>query len=912
MRDPLKYNTCPNQPLPSLNWDGKDDTASIRHYLKEVDSLLNQMQEAKTAADEVVSWRTVAIDNLLLALFERSAEDLGKTPSDRGHYTIVAQGGYGRQQLCLHSDIDLLFLHDHLASTDLKKRIEKILYPLWDGGLDIGFAVRTGKECLTLMKQDLTILTSLMDARYLAGDKKHFKAFQKKLWQCFAKRRFRQDFIQRLDQEHEERLRKFGSSVYLLEPNTKDGKGGLRDYHHIIWICQAAFETNDLKSLVKSDWMTLEEYQSLGEAVQFLWQVRNELHRRSARKTDQILVDYQANLATWFGFEDSDRILAAEDFMRSYYRHAAECFRISTKVHRKYLLASRKVSRLMRVRSRRKRLDQHFEVSQHFLSLKTKDLFAKEPAYLMKVFRIIQERGLELGRSVKEAIRENLHLIDEVYIKDPAHTVVFRQMLADPATVLTPLMEMHEVGVLERFLPEFSNLMYRVQHDIYHLYTVDVHSMLAVGELGKLLRGEYESQFPTPSSVARSFKEYDLLAFAILYHDIGKGEGSGHVAKGAPLVRQAAERLGFAPDQVDLLEFLELSHLLMTHLAFRRDLDDPNMILQFAKSMGHEDTLNLLYVQTFCDVKGTNPDALTNWKESLLEYLFLKTRTVLVKGDFSTKRVRETAANLRKDVDLLVAQEFTKEELDHFFHIMPPRYFLTAEAVTIADHLSMWRDLKTEDFIFHHRLLEKEGLNEWTLFTLDVPALFSKICGVLAANNLSIHEAQLNTSNDGLDLYIFKILSAQGHAISDDTKWQKLEQDVKDVIQGRESLKNLLESRLGPTLLKPKTARRFPTKIHIDNDLSAFYTVIDVYAHDRVGLLYHITSALEAMGLYVNISKIATKVDQVTDTFYVRDIFGHKITSQERLQRIRSTMLGVIEGRSTDTTQAKAEAARRA
>jgi [protein-PII] uridylyltransferase len=333
----------------------------------------------------------------------------------------------------------------------------------------------------------------------------------------------------------------------------------------------------------------------------------------------------------------------------------------------------------------------------------------------------------------------------------------------------------------------------------------------------------------------------------------------------------------------------------MTHLAFRRDLDDLSLILEFAQSMGTEENLCLLYILTFCDLKAVSQDALTKWKDSLLEYLFIRTRSVLIKRDFSKENIGEISAKLMENVKILAHDEFSDEEIAHFFNIMPPRYFLTASAVTILDHLDMMRQFQEAPIIFQRRELEKEDLTEWTLITLDTPGLFSKICGILAANGVSISEVYLNTSSEGKHLHIFKVQTAQGTMIRNPEKWETIEKNVKDVLQGTVQLQDLLGNRLRPSLLKPKTARSFPTKVVIHNDLSPFYTIIDIYAHDRVGLLYHITSALTALGLYVDLSKIATKVDQVTDTFYVRDIFGQKVISEKRIEIIRRTLFKVID-----------------
>ncbi len=863
------------------------DPSDIGPYLKKSRALLDQLIVDATPAQQVVAWWTAVIDRLLIDLFKRAGEDFSSL-------AIAAQGGYGRQELCYHSDIDLLFLYSGSKTKSFEDKIKKVLYPLWDHGFDIGVAVRTVGECIRMSKEDVTILSSLMDTRFLAGNRSLFEKFERDFWKCFKSKRFKNAFLERKAAENKERSDKYGTSIYLLEPNLKEGKGGLRDYHYLHWVTQAVLGTKWLETMIAADVLTAEELKTLKEALAFLWSVRNQLHRVAGRRSDQLLLEFQEKVAQAMGFQDSEKILATEDFLRTYYRHTAECSKITAKGIQKLTKAKRETFRLFSGPAPKK-IDSYFHSDQGKLALLKPTLFEEEPDYLLKVFLLMQQEGIEFDQKIRDKITENLGRIDEAFQENPEMGALFRQLFSQPATLLPVLQAMHELRVLDRFLPEFHNLMFRAQHDVYHLYTVDAHSIFAVGEFGKLIRGDYQENYPTPTAVAQNIKRKELLAFAILYHDIGKGEGSGHVKKGAPLIREAGLRLGFSEADVDALEFLELSHLMMTHLAFRRDLDDPSLIRHFARAMQNEELLEYLYVLTFCDVNAVSPDALTDWKETLLEYLFLKAHALLSKGDFTKKRIEEVRNKLHGEVRLLAKDELTDESIDSFFQEMPPRYFLTAEAVTILDHIQMRQGLQKDPIVIRHRNLEKEKLSAWTLYGPNSPELFSKICGVMAANSMNIFEAQLNETKTGEMLVILKVLTAQGKILEDKKKWEQIASDLRDVLTSKQRVENLVTEKLRPSFFKPKQARKFPGKVQIDNDLSPFYTVIDVYAHDRIGLLYQITSKLNELGVYVDISKIATKVDQVSDVFYIRDIFKHKITSKEKLEKIRSALFEVIE-----------------
>jgi [protein-PII] uridylyltransferase len=887
-------------PLPFLAREGVREAGNIKAFLTKIQSSTQEMHASDIAVRDILAWRTAAIDRLLIVLFDESLK--GLSPNDRlkETYTMIAQGGYGRRELAFHSDIDLLFLYHKIPESVLKERVEKVLYPLWDSDLQIGFAVRTAKECLQVAKSDLTIFTSLLDIRYLAGNTEQFDKFQLMFIKKLKKRSVANWFVQMKSQEQDQRARKFGDSVYLLEPNIKEGRGGLRDFHHIHWFALVFFQSTNLAVFVNNGWINEQELSSLEQATSFLWKLRDQLHHLSQRKNDQILLQYLEPVTKSLGFRDGESILAVEDMMRTYYQHATTCLRINQRITRK--AAELKNRRFFSNRSyRSKAIDKNYSLIRNRLAINDRNLFEKDIYHLLYIFRLLQIHGYEIEERVKEGIQKNAYRIDAKFLSMPRVGKLFRKMLSEPQTIVSALMSMHETGILDSFLPEFHNLIHRAQHDIYHVYTVDIHSILAVGELGKLLDGHYKAAFPTPTRIAHEIKKKDLLAFSILYHDIGKGEGSGHVAKGAPLIRAASERLGFSSNDIDLSEVLELSHLIMPHLAFRRDLDDPQLILNFAQAINSEETLKMLYVLTFCDIKAVSAEALTGWKETLLEQLFLKTQSVLKDGNFDTTKISAMTRKLRSEVMLIKGAGIAASEVDTFFNNMPPRYFLNTEAVTVLDHMNMRHKYETHPFVFRERNLDKEGVSELTLYTLDVPQLFSNICGVLAAHNTNISEAQLHLTKEGHALNIIKLKSAQGTMIKSSQRWKRIETDLRRVVEQTADVAKLVLANKRPTFYRPKQARKLPTKVLIDNDLSAFYTVIDIYAHDRVGLLYEITSILEFLGLYIEISKIATKVDQVTDTFYVKDIFGHKIIDKRRLQVIQKKLLDCIaEKASTD------------
>ncbi len=838
----------------------------LAEQVKEIQQEMIRIQEGEKDAYRAILFRTTAIDRLLTALFGEAWSEQG-----RHRVTLIGQGGYGRRELCLCSDIDLLFLHEDKGQKAIEEPLRQMMQALWDAGLEVGLATRTIKECREGMEGDLTILTSLLDARYLAGDRDLYEEFTRMMKGHFASSKKVERFFEQKRRENEERLKKYGESVYLLEPHLKEGEGGLRDYHCLYWFERArgaVRRPEDLKGCLKGD-----EFEKLWDSLKFIWRVRNELHRRAGRRLDQLLFEHQEPISQRLEFAESGSIPGVERFMQHYYRSASLIHEIS----------DRRIRRQGPARVPRK-VD-----------------FLRDPLSLLKIFEPCRG-GIEIEEEVREEIGKNLSRIDDRFRADSEAGRVFREMLARPAGLDNLLFPMNECGVLGAYLPEFEKLHFRVQHDAYHHYTVDVHSILAVGELGKLYSGEHREKHKTFSEIVPDIRRPDLLAFAILYHDIGKGEGHGHLEKGAPLIHQAALRIGFSETDAETLEFLERSHLIMTHLAFRRDLEEPELIVRFARALRNLDNLNLLCLLTFCDVKGVSPVAMTDWKASLLEYLYLKTREFFRQG--APEKISTILPRIRKTVEEGVEGD-ARPLLDSFFESMPPRYFLATSPSRIRRHLSLWKKLETERIIFEAVPQEKEGWNEVTVLTLDSPILFSQNAGLFAAHNINILSSDHAVSRQGIAFQTFRVTDPQGDLIRDPEKWRHLERDLRDVLQGRVRIEDLVAEKFKPSLFRKKTARVMPTRIDIDNDVSAFYTVIDLYTHDRGGLLFQITSTLAALGLYVDVSKISTKVDQVADTFYVKDIFGHRVTDPARLQKMREVLQRVIETEPTPGWKAR-------
>ncbi|MHB8059035.1 MAG: ACT domain-containing protein, partial [Desulfuromonadaceae bacterium] len=454
---------------------------------------------------------------------------------------------------------------------------------------------------------------------------------------------------------------------------------------------------------------------------------------------------------------------------------------------------------------------------------------------------------------------------------------------------------MHHLEFLNRYIPELEHIYCKVQHDMYHIYTVDIHTLFAVEQTEKMLNGEFKGIMPLPCAIAAQIGKPELLILAVLFHDIGKGSGGGHAEKGAAMIPTIARRIGLAREDSERLEFLVRQHLLFAHISQRRDLNDEKMIAQFAGQMGTSENLKMLYLLTIADVRAVGADVWTNWKSSLFQELYEKAFSVLDRGGFQLEASSERVTAVIKKVTAMLEDELPVADVRQELRSMPVRLLLSNPPQLIAEQVRLLLGLEKSHILLRLSHQPESDCSEYTICAHDMPGLFSRITGVMAANGINILGAQINTCKNGKVLDVLQVNSPQGSLVTDAPRWDKIEQDMRQVLHGEVQVSELVARRKRPSLLTVRPAPRFATRVDIDNEVSEEYTVIDILTHDKVGLLYLITSTLVEMGLYIGVSKISTKVDQVADVFYVQDIFGHKITAPEKLSEICTRLMTAID-----------------
>jgi [protein-PII] uridylyltransferase len=878
---------------------------SARGYLESVRDELAVHHFKGASGTEIVRLFTDAMDDLLRALYRYAdAEHCRRFPKLNQRITIAARGGYGRRELNPHSDIDLLFLHDFKRGPYAEIVTEIILHALWDAGLTVGHGVRTAKECVRLANEDLKEKTALLDARFLAADEKLFAELDK-LMVAEVLNRNQQKFFAAKLQESRERHARYGDSVYLLEPQLKEGEGGLRDLHTAMWLAHVKYKVRSLEELVQKAIITEDELHSVDQARDFLWRVRNSLHFLTGRHFDQLTFEMQERIEPLLGFAPLDGQGAGSALMSAYYQHASTIFQFSEGLIARVVEGPSGGRFFRRVPIRKIRPG--VVVQQNVLAVAESDLFARDPINMITIYADCQAQGVEMSGNTYQLVRDNLPLIDDAMRADPRVGDALLKILAGRHRVADTLEAMHRSGVLGAIIPEFGKLYARVLHDLYHIYTVDRHSLAAVRELERLRAGEFKDTTPLLTEVARDFDNMPLVFLALLLHDIGKGHGHEHHERGASLAAEVSRRLGLDSEQVDLVVFLVRNHLWMSQVGQKGDIDDERTIDEFTRGVGSIDRLKALYLLTYADMRAVAPNVYNNWRDMLLSDLYLRALKSLEQGDREAVDPARRLATAKAAVRERLSQSGAPpREIESFLDEMPERYFFTVPEGDIAIHFDLMRLLEDRPLVCRHRHFPDLEFTEFTVVTRDQPGLFSMIAGALTANNLNILSARITTRQSGVALDVFRVshLMGAGALAMDEERWGRVQRDLERVITGQQDIAELVASAHHVKTARRKFARNVPTEVTVDNRSSEQYTVIDVFTQDRVGLLFTITHALYELGLLIHFARISTNADQALDVFYVSDRAGLKITEMARMRELREALLeGLIERPAAEAAQ---------
>lgn len=846
-------------------------------------------------------------DALLRALYRhltKKRETDGK--GSQGSLCLVALGGYGRRDLSLHSDIDLLFVIGEKREYQ-KDFIKDFLHVLFDWKLEVGYSTRKISDCLGMVHNDLESTTAMLESHYLAGSRPLFQKYHEDFYRV-ARGWGRRWFLQAKSAEWNSRHAKYDTSVYLLEPNLKEGTGGLRDLHSVRWTLMVLEGSPELSALLKTKILTEAELHELRRAEEFILKLRNELHSLLPRKSDLLNFESQVAIAKNLDYKEREGFLPAEVLMREYYRHARTVAKLTSRIFHTLLRRERSGIGSVIGSLKKKRVTRQLSSLDGvlFVEDKKEGYFKKDPTRILELFCKARKLGLRVSERTRDRIEKVVPDLGEAFAEDPKNIAHFMELMTGPEGVADTLSDMHECGVLCAFVPEFENVRHMVRMDHYHRYTVDEHLIHAVGMTEKLL-------FDPPDSmeharrVLREISRLDLLNLALLLHDVGKGRGKGHALIGSQLIQRVGLRFGLPAEDVETLRFLVIAHLKISHVAQRRDLDDPQVAAEMAVEIGSIDYLDLLYVHSLCDLSAVSPDAMSQWKARLYQKCYEVTAAALRGVDtapendsLGRKAMLDSVWKLL-DVDSLLGEtdgesgeEKLRRKLGAFVEDVPERYVRSTPVAIIAEHFSLTQRLDLKNTI-EWALHSGPGVSELVVCSNDLPGAFALTCGALMAKGVNIGSAQIFSTSDGYAINRFQVTDLNDKPLPAGFRLERLRKDLNRVFLDRLTIEELIDKYRQQVSRQRWRGIRRPSEVRFDNNGSTNFTIAEIRTADHPGLLYEIATVFDRNKLNIHRAMLNTEAYGVMDVFYLTDLEYNKIHDEGRMDRIKAELIQVLD-----------------
>jgi [protein-PII] uridylyltransferase len=859
-------------------------------------------------------------DDIVRLAFAFAARHLypSQNPSEAERMAVIATGGYGRGLLAPGSDIDLLFLLPYKQTAWGESIAEAILYCLWDMGLKVGHATRSIDECIRQAKADMTIRTAILEARYLFGDAKLFDEmiarFDKSVVQSSAA-----EFVTAKLAEREERHRRAGQSRYLVEPNVKDGKGGLRDLHTLFWIAKYVYRVRSVEELIDLGVFDRQEYMLFRRCEDFLWSVRCNMHFLTGRAEERLSFDIQREIAVRLGYTEHPGLQDVERFMKHYFLTAKDvgdltailCAKLEDSHAKPAPVLGRVMARMAKLRPRARRPlieSDDFVVDHNRINVADAEVFRRDPVNLIRIFHIAQKYNLAFHPDAMRVAGRSLRLIDREVREDPEANRLFFEILTSENDAETVLRRMNEAGVLGQFVRAFGRIVAMMQFNMYHHYTVDEHLLRCIGVIADIERGDIE-EFGLANELMRKIqpRHRALLRVALFLHDIAKGRIEDHSIAGARIARRFCPRLGFSPADTETVAWLVEYHLLMSTVAQSRDLSDRRTIENFAGVVQSLERLKLLTILTTADIRAVGPGVWNGWKAQLLRTLYYETEPVLT-GGFSEidrqRRVEMAQAEFRAEL-----ADWSPQEVDAYVARHYPAYWLKVDLPHKLSHARFVRatGLAGKTLATSVGFDAARGVTELTVLAPDHPRLLSIIAGACASAGANIVDAQIFTTTDGLALDTIALTREFDHDDDELRRAGRIADTIEKALRGEVRLPDML-ARRAPVKGRLKAFAIEP-EVNINNQWSNRYTVVEVTGIDRPGLLYELTATLSKLNLNIASAHVATFGERVVDVFYVTDLFGAKIASPTRQAAIRRALLQLLMPGEEERSATKAPAA---
>ena len=875
---------------------------------------LRLQHQAGGGGREICARRVDLVDVLLKHVFAAATTvSQEKGSNANSPFALIALGGYGRKELNPFSDVDVMFLHDGKARkmpSQVEQIVEQILYLLWDIGFKVGHSTRSIKEAISEANRDMLTKTSMLESRFVAGDEELATAFRAR-FRAKCVEGFEREYVEMRMQDQAARHTKFGDTVYMQEPNVKNGCGGLRDYQNLLWMTYFKDGALTTTHLVGKNWLSESERRRLEAAYDFLLRVRTDLHYATKRATDVLHLNMQEQIAHRLNYAQNNSQLRSEAFMRDYYEHTRDIFRVTERITEQFM-AGAATDRArsffsflpLTPRTDETRLESFF-VRNKKLHAERRDLFQKDPLQMMRVFWLAQQHQLDLSPELEDLLNRSLGLITRTYQYGKAPREIFLSILSQKGDVGRILRMMHRVDFLGRYIPEFGQLTCLVQHEFFHRYTADEHTLVCIEKLDALISTE-NSKFTGYRKLFEELEDPLVLYLALLLHDTGKAvRARPHSEASAVFAQRVASRLHLSPEQRKSLILLVDHHVTLSNIAQQRNLDDPATVVELANIVKAQKNLNALMLLTLADGQGTSAEGWSDWKETLVWQVYHATSEYLADQHSYYEQSRIERDSLQAQVAGILSPDFA-DEIEAHFEFMPDLYFRAHEVPEIVGHIGLFRrflenlssrNAKPLGPAVQWEPFPAKGHTRVSFYTWDREQLLAKIAGSFVAVPLNILSVDTFNRGDNTVLNVFHVCDTKGRAVTDQRDFELVEKTLRQALEKEEfDFRAAMEKARKQTLKRPTQDVEFPTLIAIDNKAHPAYTLIQIQTRDRLGLLYDLLSCLGHEGVSIALSRISTQNGAATDTFYVTDSTNRtKITESQRIAGLQKNLHAAME-----------------
>jgi [protein-PII] uridylyltransferase len=881
---------------------GDASRAAVAEILKEAlaagrAEIARRLDERPYAGTEAASAYAFLTDQILRLAYDFVTQQLhlrgNATTSER--LLVMAVGGYGRGEMALHSDVDIAFVTPWKPTAWTESAIEAVLYLLWDLGLKVGHSTRSIDEVVRATGADHTIRTAILESRYVWGDEALYDEVAARFWKEVVAGSVAGYVKEKLD-EREARHRRMGDSRYVVEPNVKEGKGGLRDLHALFWIGKYAYRLREVDELVEVGLFSADELRQFHRAERFLWAVRCHLHLIAGRAEERLTFDYQRELAARMNYADRPGKSPVERFMRHYFLHAKMVGDLTgiflAHLDEKFARRGRRIG-FPAFRRRPGKLE-GFMLDRGRLAVPDDDFLVQEPVRLVRMFALADRYGLEIHPLAMRAAGRNAKLIDAALRADPEANRLFLEVLTSPRDPETVLRWMNEAGVFGRFIPDFGRVVAQMQFDMYHHYTVDEHSIRAIGLLSKIERGLLKEDHPLAAALFKQIASRRALYVAVLLHDIAKGRGGDHSELGSEVALALCPRLGLTDAETETVAWLVRWHLLMSATAFKRDISDPKTIQDFVARVTSLERLRLLFMLTVVDIRAVGPGTWNSWKNQLLRELFDAAEELLRLGHKQKGRKERIAAI---QDDLFAALGWSASRFAGYVFRLPDSYWLAEPADVLEGNARLIARVEDEPEgagPVAVSVRPERGATLVSVYASDRPGLFYRLAGAISLAGGNIIDARIHTTADGMALDNFLVQGMDRAPFADPHQLRRLEAAVTKALDGEEPSAERLAARALPL----RRAEAFPIQpaVFVQAHASNRYTVVEVNARDRAALLFELARAISGAKAVIHSAHIATYGERAVDVFYLTDLKGVKIDQPERLKALQERLLEAAAG----------------